>query len=87
MEINEFLAKINEVIVNPIILLMFAVSLAVFAYGIFEFIWKMGSDEDKNKGKRNISYGILGMFIMVSVFAIIKILLNSFGVPLPAFLQ
>lgn len=78
--ISELLGKINEFILNPLIVLMFAVALLVFFWGLVEFIAKAGSDDGRDRGKRNMVWGIIGMFIMVSVYGIINLVINTIGV-------
>lgn len=76
----ELLNRINEVILNPIIYLLFAVALLVFLWGIFQMINGAASDEARSKGRQNIMWGIIGMLIMVSVYGILNIVLNTFGI-------
>lgn len=83
---NLLLGKINQFILNPLIILLFAVALIVFFWGLVEFIFKAGSDEGRETGRRNMMWGIVGMFIMVAVYGIIKLILGTFGVPLPPYL-
>ena len=72
------LSKINNIIINPIILLLFGVALLYFIYGVFEYMWKSKSDPAKIKeGRLHMGWGLFGMFIMISVFGLFKILLNS----------
>ncbi len=75
----EKLNIINRLIINPLILLMFSVAVLVFFFGIFQMIANNESDESREKGKQNMIYGILGIFIMVSVYGIIRFLLATFG--------
>lgn len=71
--------KVNEFILNPIIILLFSVALVVFLYGIFKFVMNSGEDKAREEGKKSIVWGLVGMLIMVSVFGIIRFVLNSFG--------
>jgi len=87
---QEFLDKAVTAIVNPIIQVFFAVALVMFVYGIFEFVRGADNPEVRKKGQQHILYGLIGLFIMISVFTIIKILLNTIGVPsndVPAILR
>lgn len=86
MNINSLLGKVNEFILNPLIILLFVVALIVFFWGLVEFISKAGSEEGRETGKRNMVWGVVGMFIMVAVYGIIKLILATFGVPLPPYL-
>lgn len=83
MDITTFLNKVNQFILNPVILLLFVVALVCFFWGLFQFIGNAGSDEGRETGKRNIVWGVIGMFIMVAVFGIIKIVLKTFDIGPP----
>lgn len=75
------ISKINQLIINPIILLFFAIALVFFIWGVFEYLWKSRTDPGAIKaGSKHIGWGLLGMFIMVSVFGFLQVLLNSIPV-------
>jgi hypothetical protein len=79
----ELIYKINEHIVNPLIIMLIAVATAVFFWGIFEFVAGAGNEEARDKGKRHIVWGLIGLFILIGVFGIIKIILGTFGIEPP----
>jgi hypothetical protein len=81
MTIVPFLNRINQYILNPLILLLFSIALAIFVYGIFQFVRNTGNEKAESyvNGKRAMLYGIIGMFVMVSAFAIIRFILAAFG--------
>jgi len=85
--LTQFIYKVNEVIVNPLIILLFGIALISFFWGIFEFLSKSSSEEGRVRGKRNMVWGIIGMFIMFSVFGIINIILGTFGIQTPDIIQ
>ncbi len=87
LSIAPLLIKIDKYILNPLLTLMFLVALAVFFWGIVQFISNSdASGTVREDGKRNILYGIIGMFIMVSAFGIIRVILLTFGIPNPPFI-
>ncbi len=75
--------KINDQIVNPLIGLLIAIAVVWFMWGLVQFIWGAQSEEGREKGKSNMIWGIVGLFIMVAVFGILALLMNTFGVRLP----
>lgn len=75
-----FIHKVNQVIINPIIMLLFAVAVLVFLYGVFEYIRNSDSEDGRSEGQRHMLSGVFGLFIMISVFGIINLILNSIGV-------
>ncbi len=83
--IQDLAGKIAAVIVNPLLALLFGVGLLVFVWGLVQFLYKTNTTGAvDNDGKKHMFYGILGMFIMVAVFTIIRIIANTINVQLPA---
>lgn len=81
LSIVGFLNKINKLILNPIIALLFAIALLIFFWGIFQFIQSEASDAKKrSEGKGKIVWGLVGMLIMFSAYGIIRLILNTFGI-------
>ena len=83
MTARELISRFNQVVLNPIIVLLFAVALVVFLYGVFQMIMNTGSEEKRREGGRHILWGLVGMLIMISVFGIMHIILNTFYLPPP----
>jgi len=79
MSVIPLLNRINDIVLNPVIYLLFTVALLVFIYGIVQFISKAGDEKAREQGKQAIIWGLVGMFIMVSVFGIIRFILSNFG--------
>jgi FtsH-binding integral membrane protein len=80
MTVSDFIKILVDVIVNPLIRLSFAVALVVFLWGVFGYIKNADSSEDRKKGTQHIIWGLVGLFIMTSVFTILEIALNTFGI-------
>ncbi|MFA6408265.1 MAG: hypothetical protein WCW36_02205 [Candidatus Paceibacterota bacterium] len=67
---------------NVLVPVLFAVAFIVFLYGAFEtFIIGAGSDSVKEKGRNLMLWGLIGFFVMVSVWGLVNILVGtiSFG--------
>lgn len=78
--LNQFISNVDKLIINPLILLLFALALVYFLYGIFEFISNQENEEKKTKGKSHMMWGIIGITIMLGVFMIMKIIMNTFNI-------
>lgn len=78
MDIKALLGNIANLILNPVIILGFVIATIYFFYGIFELVWK--ADEGKDEHKKNLIYGIVGLFVMFSVYGILNLVLNTFGI-------
>ena len=82
MTIVPFLSRVNAYILNPIILLLFAVSVIYFIYGIVKFLstGAEGVDKSRKEAQGAILWGLVGMVIMFSVYGLIRFVLDTFGV-------
>ncbi len=73
--VQPVLYRIFYYIVNPLITLAFICALAYFFFGVILFIKQRDSSaEDANQGKQHLLWGTVGLFIMVSAFAIARIM-------------
>lgn len=78
--ICELISKFNTAIINPVLLLIFAVGTLAFVLGVVEFLLGLQQDSDKKAdGKRHMLWGLVGMFIMVSAWAVIKLIAGMVG--------
>ena len=86
MTIDPFLRKLDDLVLNPLVLLLFGVSMLYFVYGVIRFLSVDAGDkgQSREEAKRSIFWGIVGMVIMFSVYGIIQFVLATFGVPLTA---
>lgn len=72
------LSNIEKYILNPIIVLFFGIALVVFAWGLIEFLWSGdASEKGRPKAIRNMIWGVFGMAIMVSVYGIMDIIVET----------
>lgn len=74
------ISKINQVIINPIIGIIFALAVILFFYGVAKFLFYSENDDKRKEGRSHMIWGIIGMFIMVSVFGIIRLIMDTLGV-------
>ncbi|MFT6361172.1 MAG: hypothetical protein ACJAV6_000347 [Candidatus Paceibacteria bacterium] len=80
---QEFLAlmgRINDNVINPIIIILFTAAFALFTIGLYNLFGSNDNTEGLEKGKRHLVWGIVGMAIMVSVFGIMKFVTGSLGI-------
>jgi hypothetical protein len=82
MTIIPFLYKVNNLILNPIITLLFALATVYLIYGIVKFLSSDAGDKgsSREEAKKAILWGLVGMVIMFSVFGLIKFVLDTFGI-------
>jgi len=79
--LDGFIKNVNAFIINPLIVFLFALALVLFLYGMLEFIMNAGSDEKRTSGKSHMLWGIVGLTIMIGVWSILGIVLNTLNIP------
>jgi|SRR3989338_3028078 len=79
-KIDQLICKANYLILNPLIYFLGAVAFAYFLYGLVKFIANSENDEKREEGKNHMLYGIIGLAIIIAVFGIMRLIMNSLGV-------
>ena len=74
--IDEVIAIVTTEILQPIVLLLFALATILFLWGVVEFLINRDNEEERDKGKRHMLWGIVGLVIMFSVNGILWVLIN-----------
>lgn len=82
--LDTLIYKITELIINPAIATLFIIAFVIFMYGIVEFLWKANDKDGRAVGKQHMLWGIIGFVIMLGVYGIINLLLQTFKIQGPA---
>ena len=72
--------NITAMIIQPIIVLLFSLGTLVFLWGLVEFIANPTDPTKKQTGQKHMIYGVLGLLIMVSIWGIVTLILNTLGI-------
>jgi uncharacterized membrane protein YidH (DUF202 family) len=78
--VDDFVFKVNKLIINPLIIFLFALAAVYFLYGVFQFISNQENEEAKITGKNHMIWGVIGIVIMMGVFTILGIILRTFNI-------
>ena len=79
-DLETFLTDVNTLIVNPLIMLLFALALVFFLFGVFQFIANQENEEKKTAGKRHMLWGLVGLTIMFGVWGIMNMILKTLDI-------
>lgn len=77
-KITTFEGLVNKfiTIIKYVVPLIFAIALVAFLWGVFQYFFS--GAEKKEEAKDFLLYGIIGLFIMVSVWGLVRILTGTF---------
>lgn len=78
--VGSFMGRVYDVLINPAIVLFFAMALVLFLIGMLQFlVYRQSNNEKSREGRQHMLWGIIGMFIMVSVFGLMRLIINTMG--------
>jgi hypothetical protein len=80
MSLDALVHNFNTFIINPVLAVLFAFAMLVFVWGIIEFLIAVNYSGDHGKqedGKRHMLWGLIGIFIMVSAYAILEFIASN----------
>ena len=79
--INDFeslIKTIVENIFNPLVGLILTLALVYFLWGIVKYLQSVGDETKRQEGIKMMTYGIIALFVMVSVWGLVKVLKKTF---------
>ena len=77
---SDIIGRLVDYVLNPAMLIVFSAGFFLFVYGLVQFLWRLDEGGDNAAGKQHMIWGIVGMFIMVSVWGIVSIIENTFEI-------
>lgn len=81
VNLQGLLSCVRQTLIIPLINILLGLAFLVFCWGIVKYLYKADNDAERKKGKNLILFGIIGLFVMVSVWGIVNILSGTFFGP------
>ena len=79
MTFNEFLIKVQDAILTPIITLLSLGAFLLFIWGIVEFIAGSDNEEKRKTGQQHMVWGLIGLVIIFGANAIVSLMKATVG--------
>ena len=67
-----YLDKVITYFLNPIYQIVVVVAFLYFLFGIVFFLFQMNNPDMRDRARSHLFYGLIGLFIILSVGAIIR---------------
>lgn len=77
--IQQFLTAISH-LVSIALPIVVALALLAFFWGLATFIFAAGSEDAKDRGKRIMIWGVVALFVMVSVWGLVQFIGSALGI-------
>lgn len=79
-KLKDLLCYTTRIINNSIIPLIFSISVLMFVWGVVQYVINSSDEAKKDKGREFMLWGIIALAVMVSVWGLVSILGNTFGI-------
>ena len=66
-------------LINRLIPFIIALTVLVFLFGVFKFVISGGDGDSRKEAQGYMIWGIIALFVMVSVWGLVNILVRSFS--------
>lgn len=66
-------------ILNLLVVLIIALAVVFFLWGVAKFILNAGDPDEQTKGKSIMFWGLIGLFVMTAVWGLVNFLGDAFG--------
>lgn len=76
---DSLLQKAITYVLNPIYQIVVVVAFLYFLFGVAYLLFQMNNPEKREQARAHLFYGVIGLFIILSVGAIIKFINNIVG--------
>lgn len=76
---DDVFQKVITYLLNPLYTITVVVAFLYFLYGVAFLLMQMNNPEKRDQARRNLLYGVIGLFIILSVGAIIKFINGVVG--------
>lgn len=78
--IGDFFIYGTCILNKTVVPLLMTVALIMFFVGMIRFIASAGDETKRKEGKQFMLWGIIGLFVMLTIFGILGVLVNTFGI-------
>ncbi|MEK7628265.1 MAG: hypothetical protein AAB421_02510 [Patescibacteria group bacterium] len=67
-------------ILKAVVPMLITIALIVFIWGLIKYLLKIGDEKERQAGIQLMLYGVVAIFVMSSVWGLVRLLQNTFSV-------
>jgi len=66
-------------LLSSVLPVLFGLALIYFIWGVVKFFLSQDNEQARTTARQHVFYGIIAMFVMVSVWGLVNVLVETFG--------
>ncbi len=71
---------ISCILIQSVVPLLFSIAIVAFIWGIIQMYLDPNNEEQRKKGKQYMIWGLIALFVMISVWGLVNVLGNTFNI-------
>lgn len=79
-KLQHLLTYASCIISKSVIPLIFSLAVAMFVWGVVQYVIGANEEKERAKGKQFMIWGIIALAVMVSIWGLVRILSNTFSI-------
>lgn len=80
MNFQGIIQGLLDILIGMGVPLIITLALVYFLYGIVQYLISAGDESKRKESVKVITYGIIALFVMISVWGLVSFITNTFGV-------
>lgn len=77
--LKELISCVIEMVISPLVALLIGLAVLVFLWGIVTYVRNLDNETKRSEGRMMMVWGIIALFVMVSVWGLVGILTGTFN--------
>jgi len=81
MNFQSVIQGLLDILIGVAVPLIITLALVYFLFGIVKYLTSAGDESKRKESVKVITFGIIALFVMVSVWGVVSFITNTFDVP------
>ena len=78
-DVQSGFSLISDIIRNYIVPLIIGLAVLYFLWGVLQYVLAGGDEEKRKLGRDHMIYGVIAIFVMISIWGLVGVLRNTTG--------
>ena len=78
MDFAGLVTKMIDNVLTPLVAVILGAAVVYFLWGVVKYISKSSSEEERATGRKMMIYGLIALFVMLSIWGLINLLSGTF---------
>jgi len=83
MTFKSLFGDLRDIVIRQTIVVLMFLATVLFLWGVIQFLMHPDNEEVRARGKQHMIWGVLALFVAVTMWGIVRVLCNTLQTCLP----